>query len=368
MWAVSDLWRILVAGGSVTPAVEVASSLAGTRLADLDPVSWRVSSSSDGRKVSSDLSLSVADPNGDLTLGLRAPLGFVGQRLTVRAGFEAPYGAPELVPMGTWVIHNPGGVAPEWADYGTMQVRRGGVVQPQASDLLAMIEGDDFTALTGPLAGGTVRSEVLRIVGSRLPIAGAWPGVNDLVPVPGGTYSDNRLTALCDVLELAGAVAWVNRAGALQPIPAVKGTIDRVVSGAVKARRVEGGREGLYNRVIVTGTDDAGAPLIGIASETTGPLAVDGPYGVMAKRVGNPLGKTQAALDATAQTYLEQGIAARTVRLVVELVTPDFALDVLDRVTVRDPDGDLTGMVQSATHTHTSTELTVAVPWSEVWR
>lgn len=378
MWPVSSLWPYLVGGGSVTPMVTVRSMLGADFLADVSPQSWSESVSCDGRKVSSTLELQVADPKGVLTSGVRAPLGWLGQRLTVRAGFAKP-GAfvvtgndsrqpAEMLPMGSWLITAPGSSPVRWVDYPTMKVRRGGLVSPTAVDLLALLEDDDFTTLMAPLSGGTVRSEVLRIVGDRLPVAATWPGVDGSLAVPASSaYPDNRLQALCDVLAVAGAAAWVNRAGVLQPLPLAKTTVDRALTNAVIVSKViVGGRDGLFNRAIVKGSAADGSPLIGVASETTGPLSVTSEYGVVAKTFNNPLGQTQAAIDVTAATYLAQGIAARSVRAEIALTTPDYAIDILDRVSATDPDGTLSGLVQSFRRSSSGMTLNVSVPWSQV--
>lgn len=376
MYPTTSLWSTLTSGGSVAPAVVVRSSLGADPLGEVTPESWEESASSDGRKVSSTLSLSVADPLGNMTRGLRAPLGWMGQRLAVRAGFAKPgafaTGADdsrqsgELVPMGSWLITDPGSVPVQWVDYGTMQVSRGGVVTPSAIDLLAILDGDDFTALTAPLTGATVRSEVLRIVGGRLPVAASWPGVDGSTAYASTeAYGDNRLGALCTVLNAAGAVAWVNRSGALQPLPLSKTAVDRVLPKAViESKRIVGGRDGLFNQAVVTGTATDGTPLIGIATEVTGPLAADpAKFGTVTKRFSNPLVHTQGGLDATAATYLAQGIAARAVRVDVSLDVPDYAIDPLDLLTVLDVDQPLTGTVQSLKRGGSGMSLVLSVPW-----
>lgn len=380
MWQASDVWPALVGGGSVTPLVSVRSSLGSDQLGEVPVESWQETVTVDGRKVTSTLEVRAADPNGDLTVGLRAPLGYIGQRLSVRAGFARPgaFSASgdlarnpgELVPMGQWIITDPGSSPNTWVDYPTMRVRRGGDVKPKGADLLTLLENDDLTALTAPLPGATVRSEVLRLVGGRIPVAADWPGVDADRPVLSeAVYDSNRLSAICDLLERVGAAAWVNRSGALQPLPTMPDNYVRVITDAVVIdRQITGGRSGLYNRVVVTSSAEDGTPMVGVASETSGPLSVHGPFGAVVRRENNPLAKTQGALDATAATYLQQGLNARSVRIVLRLTVPDYAIDPLDRVVTRDPDLSVIGTVVGITRGSDGMTLTLSVPWHWVYR
>lgn len=308
-------------------------------LADrLDVTGFTESASSDGRKITSRLTLTCPDPTASLAEGPDAPLGWMGQRLIGRAGFTHR-DRSLTVPLGQWRIDRPDPDAPTWTPYSdAMMVRRGGQVQVDASDLLSLLE-DDLPVLTGPLPGGTIQSEVVRLVAGRLPVASEWP-VSAQKRAPAQVYADNRLTAICDLLATVGAAAWVNRAGALEPRPLERAGLDWVIpTAAVEQARLLGGREGLFNVAIVTGTDDDGNELREVAQETRGQFSVHGTFGVVTRTFNNPLGKTRSALRLTAETYLRQGVEGRAARCEIRLTTPNWAVDVLDRVQLTLPDG-----------------------------
>lgn len=369
MFPVEPGWSRIVSGGSYTPVADFTSVRGAVTLAEgLDVSEWSESATSDNRKVTSRLSLTVADPRADIADGPDAPLGWMGQRIIASAGF-AHRGRELRVPMGQWRIDDPGTEPARWAEYGTMLVQRGTVASPTGADLLSLLE-DDLPWLTGPRAGGTVWSEVVRLVEDRIPIADTWAGLEPLTSVPASVvYEQDRLTAICDLLATIGAVAWVNRAGALEPRPAVPIEVAwDVPATAVVRPLMMGGREGLFNRVIVTGSDDDGTEMRAVASETEGPFSVTGSFGVSTKTYSNPLAKTQGALDATARTYLRQGIEGRAVRWLIDLAVPNYALDPLDLVRVTLPDGRrVTGPVVGLTRGPSSMQVEIPAKYTEVW-
>ena len=374
MFPTEQGWDRIVNGtGSYTPTAHFMSVRGSHTLAEsLAVTDWTESASSDGRKITSRLSLTVADPRADLADGPDAPLGWMGQQIIARAGFR--HRDRELVvPLGQWLIDEPGTEPSRWTAYGPpdepMWVERGTDAQPAATDLLSLLE-DDLPWLTGPRTNATVWSEIVRLVEGRIPIADTWAGLAPTARVPAGVvYDGDRLTAICDLLATIGAVAWVNRAGALEPRPAEPVGIDWVIpADAIVAPLMRGGRDGLFNRAIVTGTTEDNEEIRAVASETSGPFSVDGPFGVVTKTFNNPLAKTQRSLDATALTYLRQGIEGRMVRWQVDLAVPNFALDVLDRVQLMLPDGQtVTGPVVALTRSQTGMQIEIPARYAEVW-
>lgn len=371
VYPTDDRWAALASGGSYTPAASFQAVRGARTLASrLDVSTFRESASSDGRKVTHTLDLTCPDPTGSLADGPDAPLGWMGQQLIARAGF-ASGDLQQTVPLGQWRIDRPDPGAPTWVPYPTgMQVRRGSSVRVTSSSLLGLLT-DDLPVLTGPLPGGTIQSEVIRLVDGRLPVASTWwDPVLAAQPAPASqVYQDNRLGAICDLLATIGGVAWVDRAGAFRPIPADKSGVDWVIPpGAIVTPRQVGSRDGVHNVVIVTGTDDDGNELRAVAREEHGPFSVHGSFGVVTRTYSNPLGKTQAALDQTASTYLWQAIRGRSIRYEVELTTPNWALDVLDRVQFTTPDGrTVTGPVVHLERDPSGMSIEVPVPWAEVW-
>lgn len=335
MYAVSALWS----RGLSSRATQVTSTLGGLSLGEVIPDSGNLSWASDGRKVTARLDLSVADPRGHLAIP-SGPLGWVGQQLVVRSGVSRK-SYQEWIPCGSYRIDDSGAGSQAWSVHRNGKaVRRGGRLSPSASDLLSILEDDDFVGLEQPLPGGTIRSEAVRIVGGRIPVASSWPGVADPAVPASVTYDSNRLTSLCALAAAVNSVVWAGRSGELQfiPIPATSApAVWSAKSDRVVDLLVAGNRTGIYNRVIVEGTDASGAPLRGVADVTDGPLRVDGPFGTVTYRHNDPLSKTQAAVDASAVTMRDNLMAQRTVRAKIT-VPADYSLDPLDVVAVTDPE------------------------------
>ena len=336
MFAVSSLWaRGLTARTSTVTSILGGKSLGAVRM-DAGRLSW----ASDGRKVTARLDLSVADPRGVLAAP-NGPLGWVGQQLVVRSGVSRR-SYSELIPCGSYRIDDSGSGPQAWSVHRNgIAVRRGGPLRPSASDLLSILEDDDLVGLEQPLPGGTIRSEVVRLVGGRMPVASTWPGVADPTVPASVTYDSNRLSAICALAASVNAVVWAGRSGELQLVPSPAATAPAVwfaTATTTVSIVVAGNRTGVYNRVIVEGTDASGAPLRGVADVLDGPLSVLGPFNVAAFRHNDPLAKTQAAVDLSAQTMLSNMAAQRTVRARITVVA-DPALDPLDVVAVTDPEG-----------------------------
>jgi len=361
-------------------ASTIVSTLGGRSLGQVTAESGTLSWASDGRKVTGKLDLSVPDPHGTLAAP-DGPLGWIGQQLVVRSGVSrSSYG--ELIPCGSYRIDDSGSVEQAWSMHhnsmltvtgnlfsdiwsdtwpgaltrtltGTLKaVRRGGRLSPSAVDLLSILEEDEFIGLEQPLPGATIRSEVLRLVGGRMPVASSWPGVPDPAVPASVTYDTNRLTSLCSLAAAVNSVVWAGRSGELQflPQPAV-GATPVWTADATRAVKIiiSGSRTGLYNRFIVEGTDADGAALRGVADVTVGPLTVGPPFGTVTYRHNDPLAKSQTAIDAAAQTYRDRIVADRTARVRVT-VPADPSLDPLDVVAVTDPEGRVwTGPAVSCT-------------------
>lgn len=330
------------ARGLGSRASTVTSTFGGKSLGQVKATSGKLSWASDGRKVTSRLDLVVPDPRGTLAAPL-GPLGWLGQQLVLRSGVSR-VSYEEMIPCGSYRVDDSGSGEQAWSMHRNGKVvRRGGTLSPYAVDLLSILEEDDLIGLEQPLPAGTIRSEAIRLVGGRIPIASSWPGVSDPSVPASVTYSTNRLTALCDLAATVNAVVWVGRAGELRFIPQpVAGATPVWTADATKAVRIvtAGNRTGLYNRFVVEGTDANGAAIRGVADVTDGPIAVNPyvPFGTKAYRHNDPLAKTQVAIDASAVTLRNNMVASRTV-LARITVPADPSLDPLDVVAVTDPEG-----------------------------
>ena len=367
------------ARGLGSRASTIISTLGGLSLGQVHADSGTLSWASDGRKVTGKLDLSVPDPRGTLAAP-NGPLGWIGQQLVLRSGVsrssheeQIPCGSYRIDDSGSveqaWSVHRttvltltgdffsdtwsdiwPGAMVPDWTVPGKV-VRRGGKLSPSAVDLLSILEEDEFVGLEQPLPGATIRSEVLRLVGGRMPVASSWPGVADPSVPASVTYDANRLTALCSLAAVVNAVVWAGRSGELQFIPQPAANAAPVwTADATRAVKIiiAGNRTGLYNRFIVEGTDAGGAALRGVSDVLDGPLAVgSSPFGTVTYRHNDPLAKDQTAINASAQTYRDRIVADRTARVKIT-VPADPSLDPLDVVAVTDPEARVwTGPVVS---------------------
>lgn len=361
MYAVSPLFQ----RGLTSRASTVISTYGGMSLGQVKAESGTLSWASDGRKVTGRLDLSVPDPRGILARPL-GPLGWLGQHLVVRSGVSRT-SYEEMIPCGAFRIDDSGSVEQAWSLHRKGQVvRRGGVLKPSASDLLSILEEDDLIGLEQPLAGATIRSETLRLVGGRIPVASSWPGVPDPSVPASVTYDTNRLTAVCSLASAVNAVVWAGRSGELRFIPQPAAGATPVWSAAATQAVkiiIAGNRTGLYNRFVVEGTDANGAAIRGVADVLTGPLAVgSSPFGTVVYRHNDPLAKTQSALDLSAATYRDTMIANRTVLAKITVIA-DPSLDPLDIVAVTDPEGRVwTGPVTSCTMPLEPGVMTIEIP------
>ena len=352
----------LFAQGRLQPRVQVTSSLGAKVLGEVKitdgSISWEVGE----RAVTSRLDVTVADPQGKLATadGL---LGWFGQRLTVRAGISRP-SQRELIPMGVWRINtlNPSGSV-RWVKYRNgVSVKRGTSVSVSCDDLLTILEEDPIDVLEQAPDGSTVQSEIVRLTGSRLPVASSWAGFVNATVGAAVTYDSDRFSAECSLAKFAGSVLWAGRNGEVQLVtpgttPVLTLNSDRV--GSLVPRMT---RQGLFSSFRVEGTNTAGVSVVGRASVTTGRLATS-TFGTVTQRLSDPLMRTQDMATTAANTLLSK-LLAQGVDL-VEIETPaPFEVDPLDMVTIRTPDGPLVGHVMAAKIplTPSVAKLTIAIP------
>src|SRR5690606_11772840 len=67
----------------------------------------------------------------------------------------------------------------------------------------------------------------------------------------------------------------------------------------------------VYNEVVGTFEDAAGNPLYAVARVESGPLSVDGPYGVNTRYYASDLVKTQVQANGAVQSVLDQSIGSQ---------------------------------------------------------
>lgn len=319
----------------------------GTVVAPDVPVSdWSITS--DGsRQVRTQVSLTVADPDGKLApWGVDDPLGVGGARAqliyalteteTVDLGY---YRITTSDPAENWTLKRI--VDPETGEEKQQVWVSGGAQIPVgADDLTAIAVADRLLAPESPKAGATVLSEVRRLLSGIMPVTVA-AGVTDRAVATSTVFERERMDAVEDLLAMISCTHRMTGDGQLEVVPNAPGSPVWEVAGGddgvmVSLRRSQSA-DGLYNGAVSEGATPDGRQLIGRAFEATGPLRWDGPHGrrpVFHAATG--ILTTQAAVDADAISVLAGRLRGRTVDLAVTCL-PHPGLQCGDVVTVASP-------------------------------
>lgn len=124
-----------------------------------------------------------------------------------------------------------------------------------------------------------------------------------------------RLEAVIELGRILGGQAVVNSRGAWTIIPETVGepvaTLRLGPLGTVLDVAAEIDTDTVYNEVVGSFEDANGSPFYSIARVATGPLSVDGPYGVHTRYYASDLVKTQAQGDTAVQSVLDQSIGSQ---------------------------------------------------------
>ncbi|WP_163275323.1 hypothetical protein [Cellulomonas iranensis] len=330
-----------VAGTSVADRLEVHAWRGGALVAQgLAVTAWSLGWDA-SRAVQGQATVTVADPDGDLApWGMGDALAPGGSRLQITwvSGLSGI-----RVPLGWWRIRA-ADPAEQWRVYRggdgshVARVPSGGHVSLAADEETATIEMDrlDAQVVTAPTSLGEVR----RLLADLVPVV-VHPSVVD-GPVPAGlVYGDSRLSAVIGHLTDRGAVYRMGPAGELEVLPAggvgpvwtLAGGDDGVLVGVARSLS----DDGVYNAAVSTSTAPDGAPLVGRAQLTSGPLAWG--VGTAFGRVPifhQAIATTQSGVDADARTVLASRVAAGEVDLAVTCLTHP-GLQLHDRVVVLAP-------------------------------
>ena len=324
-----------VAGTTTGDRLEVHAWRDGVLVAQyLDVSAWSLGWDAD-RQVQGQATVTVADPDGTLApWGMSDPLGPGGSRLQITwvsglSGARVPLGwwrirRPD--PQETWLTYNVG-------DGRTVRVAGGGSVTIQADEETSTIALDRLDAEV--LTEATCVAEVRRLLRDICPVV-AHEGVVD-GPVPASlVYGDSRMDAVEDLLSAIDADYRMGPDGALEIVPAAGVGPVWTLAGGEDGVLVSLARslsdDGVYNAAISTGETPDGAPLVGRAYITSGPLAWGGPFGKV-PIFHRAIATTQAGVDADARTLLANRVASGEVDLTVTCLTHP-GLQVQDRVVV----------------------------------
>ena len=346
MWTASPEMGIALTRSHAMSA-RAAVTLGGDLLADIEPDSWEITTSLRDGQIESELSMVITDPTGDmLTEQPESPLQAYGQRVALTVTVESGDWS-EAVPMGQWRISTSDPSGGPWRLYPSGRwVRPAERITTRANDLLDLLAEYDFLSLSTPPAGATTAAELARLVDGTLPIQMDVASQT----VPSTPWEQSRIDAVLQLMRDADAVAWVDRAGTLRPLPAAgsgagvtiqpadqTGYVAETAAGLVSWRPTAS-REGVYNGVGMTGQRADGATIYGQAIEASGPTAWSAArFGRVTYRAHSPLLTTQARVDAGAATRLRSLTRARSQTLEVQIL-PDPRIDPLDTVRIVVPD------------------------------
>lgn len=148
----------------------------------------------------------------------------------------------------------------------------------------------------------------------------------DDVPLPSlktwEAKQGGRLDAVMELGKILGGQAVVNSRGAWVIIPDEVGepvaTLRLGELGTVTNVETESDTDTVYNEVIGAYEAADGTPIYAVARVQSGPLSVDGPYGVHTRYHASDLVETQAQGDVVVQSVLEQSIGSQQYRVRIQ--------------------------------------------------
>ena len=249
-----------------------------------------------------------------------------GQRLYITYSVGRADGTFVDVQLGWFVLD-------DWDD------NDDGTVSATAFGLLDVIRTAELLAPSSPPVGATFRSELVRLIGGRLPVdLDAAPEDRD---VPSSlTWQDSRLDAVTELLSAWPAAGYVDPSGTLvvEPAEPASWAADVTLTAAnatVVKRTSAGSRAGRYNVVVARGESqsDVNAPAVwdyAVDDDHRSPTWVDGPQGELVRKFSSPLLTTRSQCQAAARTLLAASLVqSRTIP--VECI-PDPRIGVGTRV------------------------------------
>ena len=251
-----------------------------------------------------------------------SPLAAMGQVLHVQVTVASLVSTDRWdIPLGRFLIT-------QW-EVGATDIRITG------KSLLQHLEDDRLTSPTVPYSGGTLASELRRLVGGHMGVI-----VSDALtnrPCPSMSWGESRIDAIYEIAD-----AWPARLRegpdgvlyVLPPVPAIterpETTLTDGEAGTVIGVTRQGSRAGIFNRIVARGQeqDDAGQPRFqAIIDQTTGPLRTSGPYGIVTKFFSSPLITSKQAALNSATTMLATSVRQKTTVPVTHAPNPTLALD-----------------------------------------
>ena len=251
-----------------------------------------------------------------------SPLATMGQVLHVQVTVAS------LVSTDRWDIPLGRFLNTQW-EVGATDIRNTG------KSLFQHLEDDRLTSPTVPYSGGTLASELRRLVGGHMGVI-----VSDALtnrPCPSMSWGESRIDAIYEIAD-----AWPARLRegpdgvlyVLPPVPAITERPEKSLTdgdaGTVIGVTRQGSRAGIFNRIVARGQeqDDAGQPRFqAIIDQTTGPLRTSGPYGIVTRFFSSPLITSKQAALNSATTMLATSVRQKTTVPVTHTPNPTLTLD-----------------------------------------
>lgn len=220
-------------------------------------------------------------------------------------------------------------------------------VRVTGKSLLQRLEEDRLTEPMAPDPAGTLASELRRLVGARMGLI-IDPALRDR-PCPSMTWGESRIDAVYEIAKAWPASVREGGDGVLYVSPPVSDPTSRPqlrlsdgAAGTVVGVAASVSRDKIYNRVIARGQEnsDEGAPSFqAIADQLTGPMRVDGPYGVVPRFFSSPLITSVAQAKSTAEAMLADAVRKKIKVPVQHSPDPRIHLDAHVEVETRPVDG-----------------------------
>ena len=251
-----------------------------------------------------------------------SPLAAMGQVLHVQVTVASLVSTDRWdIPLGRFLIT-------QW-EVGATDIRITG------KSLFQHLEDDRLTSPTVPYSGGTLASELRRLVGGHMGVI-----VSDALtnrPCPSMSWGESRIDAIYEIAD-----AWPARLRegpdgvlyVLPPVPAIterpETTLTDGDAGTVIGVTRQGSRAGIFNRIVARGQeqDDAGQPRFqAIIDQTIGPLRTSGPYGIVTRFFSSPLITSKQAALNSATTMLATSVRQKTTVPVTHTPNPTLTLD-----------------------------------------
>lgn len=251
-----------------------------------------------------------------------SPLATMGQVLHVQVTVASLVSTDRWdIPLGRFLIT-------QW-EVGATDIRITG------KSLFQHLEDDRLTSPTVPYSGGTLASELRRLVGGHMGVI-----VSDALtnrPCPSMSWGESRIDAIYEIADAWPARLREGPDGVLYVLPPVPALTERPETtltdgeaGTVIGVTRQGSRAGIFNRIVARGQeqDDAGQPRFqAIIDQTTGPLRTSGPYGIVTKFFSSPLITSKQAALNSATTMLATSVRQKTTVPVTHTPNPTLTLD-----------------------------------------